>query len=132
MREVEREGMGASQRGTAMAQEHEHFGERLRELRVEKGWTQADLAERAGVSQRAITQWERSLRQPTWANVIALAGALGVATDAFRTEPAQSAPEKRKAGRPRKPTSGQGSPLAVAANGVVKADETKPKKRKGK
>jgi transcriptional regulator with XRE-family HTH domain len=77
------------------------FAARLRELRLEKGWTQGELADRSGVSERAVAQWEQSIRQPSWENVVALADALEVSTEAFRQEPARP-PEKRKAGRPRK------------------------------
>lgn len=52
----------------------------LRQARLDLGLTQVDLAERVGVSQRAISDWEagksRPRELPTWAR---LATALGVA-----------------------------------------------------
>jgi transcriptional regulator with XRE-family HTH domain len=34
------------------------MGERIRLLREARGWTQAELAERVGVSRGAVAQWE--------------------------------------------------------------------------
>jgi transcriptional regulator with XRE-family HTH domain len=76
------------------------FAGRLRELRTEVGLTQVQLAEKAGVKRDAVARWERGNREPSWSNVVALADALGVSTEAFRQEPV-SAPEPRR-GRPRK------------------------------
>ncbi len=91
------------------------FSLRLRELRDAAGWTQAELASRSGVSERAVAQWERGIRQPSWEHVIALADALGVSTEAFRQEPTPPIPEKRKPGRPRKPPSEGEAPPAAGA-----------------
>lgn len=50
---------------------------RLREARDAKGWTQTELAERAGVSQQVIGKIERGkARQPRY--ILEIAGALGV------------------------------------------------------
>ncbi len=73
---------------------------RIRELREGKGWTREDLAKAAGVSARAIVQWERSEREPSWSNVLALAAAFGVECTAFTTPPDEREPPGR--GRPRK------------------------------
>jgi transcriptional regulator with XRE-family HTH domain len=105
----------------------EGFGARLRELREKAGLTQEDLAERAGVKRGAVARWESGAREPSWGNIVALADALGVSTEAFREEPDEP-PEKRKAGRPKKPTSGEPAPETPAADEVVQA-EKKPKKR---
>jgi transcriptional regulator with XRE-family HTH domain len=78
----------------------ERFAARLRELRAEAGWTQDQLAEKTGVKRGAIARWELGTREPTWCNVVSLAEALGVGTDAFRQKPAASPGPQR--GRPRK------------------------------
>jgi transcriptional regulator with XRE-family HTH domain len=78
----------------------EWFAERLRELRSEAGLTQEQLAERAGVKRDAVARWERGNREPSWSNVIALADALAVSTEAFRQEPGPAPTPQR--GRPRK------------------------------
>jgi len=96
------------------------FGARLRELRVAAGLTQQQLADKAGVSQRGLAQWETGRRkEPGWNQIQALADALGVSCEAFRQPPAslpapgpgrppkekdeaEEAQPKRPRGRPRK------------------------------
>lgn len=39
--------------------EREEFGQEIRDMRGARGWTQAELAERAGVSKRTIGNLER-------------------------------------------------------------------------
>jgi transcriptional regulator with XRE-family HTH domain len=63
------------------------FGARLLALRQQAGLTQAELAARAGLTQPAVNRYELGARQPTWVAVHALAGALGVSTEAFRPTP---------------------------------------------
>ena len=79
------------------------FGAKLKELRMAAGWTQAQLAEKANISQRAVSHWEQGLREPSWSNVLALADALGVSIEEFR-EDGDDAPEKAPTmrGRPKK------------------------------
>lgn len=36
-------------------------GERIKMLRVARGWTQQDLADRAGVSKQAVSFWETNI-----------------------------------------------------------------------
>jgi len=102
----------------------EEFAARLRELREGRGWTQAELAVKAGVSAAAVAQWERARFEPTWSNVIALADALGVPIEAFRQAPAVL-PPRRKAGRPRKPRPPAEEPAPPVA-------EPSSEKRKGR
>ena len=40
------------------------FGEAVRSARETRGWTQLDLAVRAGVSQRAVSSWEKGVSEP--------------------------------------------------------------------
>jgi transcriptional regulator with XRE-family HTH domain len=54
------------------------FGQHLRKLRLEKGWTQEDLADKAGMHFTYIGQIERGLRNPSLINLHKLAKALGV------------------------------------------------------
>jgi transcriptional regulator with XRE-family HTH domain len=102
----------------------DEFAARLRELREEKGWTQAELAERVGVSAHTVAQWERSRREPSWNNVVAMADALGVSTEAFRQLPKEVLP-RPKAGRPKK------TPPAEPG-AASKAEPRKLKKGRGK
>ena len=76
------------------------FAARLKELREAAGLTQKQLADRADLSQRAISAWEQAEREPGWLAVLALAKALSVNCLAFEQEPG-SVPEPRR-GRPPK------------------------------
>jgi transcriptional regulator with XRE-family HTH domain len=76
------------------------FGARLKELREQAELTQKALADRANISQRAVSHYEQGLHDPTWTSVLALATALGVDCLAFQQPPAE-VPEPRR-GRPRK------------------------------
>ncbi|MCZ2341474.1 MAG: helix-turn-helix domain-containing protein [Bacteroidales bacterium] len=71
------------------------FGDRLRQLRQEAGWTLAELAERAGVNLGTIHRIESGHRpNPTWETVVALSAALGVPTDAFLAVGEESTPDR--------------------------------------
>jgi transcriptional regulator with XRE-family HTH domain len=59
------------------------FGPRLAALREGKGWTQSELAKRAGQSRQNVAKWESGLHEPSWPAVVALAKALGVKPNAF-------------------------------------------------
>lgn len=61
-----------------MSDIRERFGERLRKLRQNKGYTQEELADRAGMHFTYVGQIERGLRNPSLINLHKLAKALGV------------------------------------------------------
>ena len=79
------------------------FGKRLRELRKAKGWTLAQLGERAEMMFQDVARLERSDREPVWSTVLRLAAALEVTPDAFLADQAaepvppaeEPAPKKR-------------------------------------
>ena len=54
------------------------FGKHLRKLRDERGWTQEDLADKAGMHFTYIGQIERGLRNPSLVNLEKLAKALKI------------------------------------------------------
>lgn len=54
------------------------FGNFIATLRKEKGWTQAELAEKLRVTDKAVSRWERGLGFPDINTVKPLADALGV------------------------------------------------------
>lgn len=60
------------------------FGQKLRERREAKGWTQAELAERAEMNYQDISRLERGERAPSWETLLRLADALEEPLDAFR------------------------------------------------
>ena len=49
------------------------FGERLKELRMEKGVGQIELSVALGISKGIISLWENGLREPKLSNFVALA-----------------------------------------------------------
>ena len=59
------------------------LGDRIKTLRKERGWTQTDLAERAGCSRRAIVYYERDGKYPPAPVLAAMAGAFGLDINTF-------------------------------------------------
>ena len=57
------------------------FGERLKELRQEKGVGQVELAKCLDVSKGIISLWENGLREPTMSSLIVLAKFFNVTID---------------------------------------------------
>ncbi len=57
------------------------FGERLKELRQEKGIGQVELSECLNMSKGIISLWENGLREPTMSSLIALADYFDVSID---------------------------------------------------
>jgi transcriptional regulator with XRE-family HTH domain len=66
-------------------------GVRLRELRERKGWSQAQLATLAGVSQQSESDHERGRAEPDLATLRAYARSLGCTVDELLTEDAGAA-----------------------------------------
>ncbi len=57
------------------------LGQRIRELRVRRGWSQQQLAERVGVRQKQISSYERNVNTPSGEIFIALADAFDISLD---------------------------------------------------
>lgn len=57
------------------------FGERLLELRKEKGVSQAKLANDLGVSYSVVCYWETNRSEPTAPNLVKIADYFGVSVD---------------------------------------------------
>lgn len=57
------------------------FGALIAELRKEKGMTQVDLAEKMGVTDKAVSKWERDLSYPDINSIPNLAQILDVSVD---------------------------------------------------
>jgi transcriptional regulator with XRE-family HTH domain len=53
------------------------FGERIRELRKERGWRQLDLAEQAGISENYVSDLELGRKEVCLRTIKALSEALG-------------------------------------------------------
>lgn len=54
---------------------------RLREIRIEKGLSQSELARRSRVHRVSICRYEAGVKKPSVDTVVRLADALGVTTD---------------------------------------------------
>lgn len=57
------------------------FGARLRKMRQLLGLTQAELAEKIGMSKQAVTLYETGRREASYKSLVALSRALNVTTD---------------------------------------------------
>ena len=62
------------------------IGRNIAALRKKQGLTQTQLAERLGVSDKAVSKWERGLSCPDISLLVELASALGTSTDALLGE----------------------------------------------
>ena len=83
------------------ALENVDFGGALRQARNRAGLSQAELAEKAGLDQRAISTWETRVREPGLFAAVRLAEALGVSVyDLLRPVGGEAPPRGR--GRPPK------------------------------
>lgn len=57
------------------------FASRLKELRINRGMKQSELAEHLLVDQRTISNWENGVNQPNIDTLAAIAKCLDVSTD---------------------------------------------------
>ena len=57
------------------------LGIRIAILRISKGWSQAELARRIGVSTSAVGMYEQGRREPSLGLLVRLAQEFGVTTD---------------------------------------------------
>ena len=62
------------------------IGEKIKELRLEKGLSQSKLADSIGVSQKAIDYWERGVNEPKASFVISLVKVFEISFDEFFSE----------------------------------------------
>lgn len=54
----------------------EQYGAYIREKRIEKGMTQADVAKKLGISQQAYSRYERGDREPSLKFIVDIAQAI--------------------------------------------------------
>lgn len=57
------------------------FKERLKELRIERNFTQTELAKILNVSQRSVSSWETGFRQPDYETLELIARFFDVSAD---------------------------------------------------
>jgi transcriptional regulator with XRE-family HTH domain len=78
------------------AAQSETFGQRLARLRKERGWTQVELAERIGIIQSLISDYERDRLRMNPAMILRFAAALEITTDELLQSDARKHPLRRK------------------------------------
>jgi transcriptional regulator with XRE-family HTH domain len=71
-------------------------GDRLARLRKERGWTQVELAERVGITQTLLSDYERRKLRLNADMIVRLAAALETTTDELLRPEASRAPLRRK------------------------------------
>lgn len=76
------------------------FSELLYELRKEKNLTQSELAEKLGITNKAVSKWETGEAMPDTAQLLPLAEILGVSVDELlrgerRITEEEKAPQER-------------------------------------
>lgn len=74
----------------------ETFGNMVAALRKEKGMTQLELAEKMGVTDKAVSKWERDLSFPDVSSIPKLAEILGITVDELMQVKAESKEESLK------------------------------------
>ena len=57
------------------------YGQKFKELRIEKNLSQRDLAKATGISQQAISFWEQNKRTPNMDDCIVLANYYDITLD---------------------------------------------------
>lgn len=59
------------------------IGEKIKELRLEKGLSQLNLGKLIGVSQKAVDYWERNVNEPKASYIISIVKAFDISFDEF-------------------------------------------------
>ena len=59
------------------------IGEKIKELRLEKGLSQLKLGNLIGVSQKAVDYWERNVNEPKASYIIAIVKIFDLSFDDF-------------------------------------------------
>ena len=57
------------------------FGDRLKELRTDKGWTQKELASKIGCAQSSVFYWEQNKQEHSISAIIKLSEIFHVSAD---------------------------------------------------
>ena len=62
------------------------LGDKIAELRRQRGWSQENLAERLGVTRQSVSKWESGASDPSTTNLIALAKLYGLTAEELLQE----------------------------------------------
>ena len=83
-----------------MEQHQTHqMGALIAKLRKERNMTQKEMAAKLGVTDKAVSKWERSLSYPDVTLLLPLADALGITASELLNGERQSTPEGERAVR---------------------------------
>ncbi len=93
------------------------FGERVKQLRLDAGMTQEQLAGRIWVSKAAVSNYELSERNPSPETIIKIAKVFGVTTDYL------FGLEEKKAGTGHNGTAGRGYIIFAVGGGSVEKEK---------
>lgn len=88
--------MQTSKKGKDDLMKNQTLGSMIAALRKEKGMTQLDLAQQLGVTDKAVSKWERDLNCPDVNSLPKLAEILGVSVDELMQTKIKPAEEKRE------------------------------------
>ena len=87
------------------------FGSMIATLRKEQGMTQLELAEKMGVTDKAVSKWERDLSFPDVSSIPKLAEILHVSVDELMQGKADA----------KEPAAGKGEIVSLALKGIALA-----------
>lgn len=59
------------------------LGKRIQQLRLERGWTQSELAKQLNISKKAVKNWEIGSSKPSVDHAIRLADVFCISTDSL-------------------------------------------------
>lgn len=57
------------------------IADRIRELRQERNWTQAELARKLGITRNGVNAWEQGFSMPSISSIIELSKVFSVSSD---------------------------------------------------
>lgn len=63
-----------------------NIGQKIKELRLQRGWSQEKLAEKIGIGQQYISKYESGKLSPSFKTLSKIADVLGVSVDFLRTK----------------------------------------------
>ena len=72
------------------------MGETISSLRKEKGMTQKDLADMLGITDKAVSKWERGVAYPDTATIPAIAEIFEISVEELLSAKAAPAPASKK------------------------------------
>ncbi len=81
----------------ATHQQSQSLGERVRQIRLEKGLTLAQVGQAGALSTSTLSKIENNLLSPTYDTLIALAHGLGIGIEQLFSEPSELEPIGRRA-----------------------------------